>query len=727
MTRAGAARESDMYATAFALHQQARLPEARALYEQILKDRPDHFGALLLLGLMELQDENPRRALELTARATVLEPHNPDACNYHGSALLESAQGRTDQVEAAIANFDRAIALRPDYADAHYNRGNALLELRRYEDAIASYDRSIARNPAHPLALNNRGIALSDLNRHSEAIDSFNRAIALRCDDAQAYLNRGNALQELAQFQAAVASYDAAIALWPSSAQAHNNRGNALSQLQQWEPALRSYERARQLDPDLKFLPGACWHTRMRLCDWTGFEPATADLAGRIDADQAACLPLTALTVSDSARLHLEAARIFLREECPRAGAPVVFSNRRRHGRIRVGYFSADFRIHPVSLLLAEMIELFDRSRFEVIAYSFGPDTQDEMRRRLQHSFDRFLDVRDRSAADIALLARDMELDIAVDLGGFTTGARPGIFSQRAAPIQAGFLGYPATTAAPYMDYLFADVTTVPEAMRPFYSERIVYLPHSFMVHDSTRPIAPHTPTRAQAGLPPSGFVFCCFNACYKITPGIFDAWMQILKRVSGSVLWLSGDNATAANHLRRSAASRGVAAERLVFAPKLPSQSEHLRRISLADLFLDTLPYNAHATAADALWVGLPILTCAGEAFASRVTASLLSAIGLPELIAPTPCQYEARAIELATDGAELRAIRRKLAANRLTSPLFDTRLFTTHMEMALREMYERHQADQPPADIHVAPVQAAAVTRSAAVRSIDPSPVSR
>jgi len=716
MTTAGAAAEDDLYARAFALHRQGQLAEARGLYEQVLLRQPDHFGASLLLGLMELQSDNPRRAVELTARAMVLDPRNADACNYHGSALLETAQGHTAQVEAAIASYDRAVELRPDYADAHYNRGNALLELQRYEEAVASYDKSIALSPGHALAHNNRGIALSQLSRHPEAIESFDRAIAHRAGDAQAFLNRGNALQELARFEAAVASYDAAIAHAPDCAQAYNNRGNALSQLQQLGPALASYERARQLDPHLNFLPGHCWHTRMRLCDWSRFEPDTADLTASINADRAACLPLTALAVSDSARLHGQAARIFVREECPPSSTPMLFSSRRRHDRIRVGYFSADFRMHPVALLLAKMIELLDRSRFEVIAFSFGPDTQDAMQRRLRGSFDRFLDVRDRSAADIAQLARDLEIDIAVDLGGFTTGARPQIFARRAAPIQVGFLGYSGTTAAPYMDYLIADTTTVPEAMRPFYSERIVYLPHSFMVNDSRRPLAAHAPTRVQAGLPPSGFVFCCFNACYKITPPMFDVWMRILGRVPGSVLWLAVDNAEAAAHLREAAVSRGVAAERLVFAPRMPSQAEHLSRIALADLFLDTLPYNAHATAADALWAGLPLLTCAGEAFASRVSASLLSAIGLPELIATTRQQYEARAIELATDGATLAAIRRKLAANRCTTPLFDTRLFTTHMEMALSAVHERHWAGQPPADFHIAATQPAPAHTAAA-----------
>jgi predicted O-linked N-acetylglucosamine transferase (SPINDLY family) len=343
------------------------------------------------------------------------------------------------------------------------------------------------------------------------------------------------------------------------------------------------------------------------------------------------------------------------------------------------------------------------RSQFEVNAFSFGSDTGDYMRRRLETAFDRFIDVRKQSDRHVALLSRELGIDIAVDLGGFTTNSRTNIFSMRAAPIQVSYLGYPGTMGAEYIDYLIADRTLIPESDQKYYAEKLAYLPDTYLVNDSTHPIAGKTFTRAELGLPKDGFVFCCFNNNWKITPEVFDCWMKLLERISGSVLWLLEDNATAAGNLRREAENRGIASGRLIFAKRIPLP-EHLARHRVADLFLDTFPYNAHTTASDALWSGLPVLTRIGEAFAGRVAASLLNAIGLPELITTTPQAYEGLAIELATNLEKLAEIKRKLASNRLTTPLFDPQLFTKHIEAAYTTMYELYQADRSSDHIYVA-----------------------
>ena len=687
-----------LYRQGFALHQQQRLAGARALYEEVLQRQPRHFGARLLLGLVELQSGNPQRSAEQTAQAIALDPGHAAAHNYLGSALLGLGQ-----MEAAIGSYDRALALQPDYTEAQYNRGNALLDLKRYAEAVAGFDRVLALDPGHALALGNRGIALSGLKRHEAAIESYDRALAIAPGDAQIWHNRGNVLQELGQLEAALASYEAAIARNPAHAEAHNNRGNTLAQLRQFAAALASYDRAYALDPQFKFLLGHRCQMRLQLCDWEGLEADAAELAVRIERGRPAALPFNTLALSDSAELQLQAARIFIREEYP---ADISLGNSPRRGRrdkIRLGYFSADFRHHPVAVLLAEMIELHDRGRFEPYAFSLGADTQDSMRKRLEQAFDRFIDVSGRSDREVTLLARDLEVDIAVDLGGFTTGGRPRIFSARAAPLQVSYLGYPGTLGASYIDYLLADPVVIPQEARRFYAESIIDLPCGFMVHDSQRAIADPGFTRRQFGLPETAPVFCCFNNSYKIGPVTFAGWMRILKAVPGSALWLSVDGDTARTNLRRAAACNGVPAERLVFAERMSSNAEHLGRLGLADLFLDTLPYNAHATALDALWAGVPVLTCPGESFAGRVAASLLSAAGMPDLIAAAPQQYEARAIQLGRDLAQLAAIRQRLRSQRASAPLFDTPRLTSHIEAAFSAIYDRYQSGLAPASIQV------------------------
>jgi predicted O-linked N-acetylglucosamine transferase (SPINDLY family) len=741
-----------------AAHRQGRLTAARELYRQALGVRPDNFQALHLLGLIELQGNDPLSALELFQKALAINPRCAEAHNDMGSALL-----MTGRCEAALASYHRAIELKEDYAEPFYNRGNALLDLHRYGAAIESYDQAVAIKTDYAPAYANRGLArsclehyeaaiadydqalaiqpnnaeahcfrgnaLRDLGRHQAAImdydkaieynprlaeayngrgsafaklrsfqaalSSFGQAIDIKNDFCHAYSNRGNVFKELREWQAALDNYDRSVVLNPGFAEGHFNRAEVLRRLMQFDAAMAGYDRAFALKPDLPFLSGQRLHASMQVCAWRAVEADMSAMAAGIERGEPVSPPFAVLGLTDDPALQRRAAEIWVREQCPADSSLAPMPKWNRHDRIRVGYFSPDFRRHPVASLMVELFESHDRSRFEVAAFSYGPDTQDDMRKRLQSAFERFIDVRGRSDQEIALLARRMELDIAVDLGGFTEDCRPGILALRAAPLQIGYLGYPGTLGAPYMDYLIADATVVPPTHRQYYAEKILGL-HSFQPN-STRPMVEKLPTREELGLPQTGFVFCCFNTHYKITPAMFRVWMRILDKVQGSVLWLRSDNEMATANLKREAEACGVAAERLVFAPRLPSMEAHLARYRAADLFLDTFPYGAHTTAGDALWAGLPVLTRAGDAFASRVGASLLSAIELPELITTTVEQYERLAVELAVDVPRLMEIRRRLAGNRHMAALFDISRYTRDLESVYGRVYDRYQAGLP------------------------------
>ena len=789
----GEARAALAFQEALALHRQGRLDEARLLYQKALQRQPQHLHALINLGVICLQTQQPQHAIDLFGRALRTDPRNALAHNNLGNALRALAQPKEaiasyeraialapdhadayfnrgavlaelrqyeaaiasyrqaisrqpghlsaynnlglalaalqqyavavgiydealaikpdyadaannrgialrqlKQWAAAVASYDQAIASRPDYAEAYYNRANALYELKQYPAAIASYEQAITLNPTYTDAYHNRGLAYFELRQYQAAVSSYDEAIALRPDHTDAYNNRGNALQGLQNHQAAIESYDKALAIRPDFADAYNNRGSTLIDLKRYQDAVADFDRALALNPEFKDLYGARLIARMQICDWDGIEAALAELRDRIASRRRAAAPFPVLALVGSAALQRTAAETWMRDCFPDNPALPAIAKHSPHPRIRIGYFSADYREHATLHLMAGLFETHDRSRFELSVFSFGVPSQDPIRKRLEAACEHFVDVRNSSDQQIAVLAREKQIDIAIDLKGFTQDHRAGVFALRAAPLQVSYLGYPGTMGAPYMDYLIADHTLLPPGSESHYAEKIIYLPHSYQINDNRRSIGEQAFTRAQLGLPPAGMVFCCFNNSYKITPSTFDSWMRILKRTESSVLWLLEDNPTAAANLRREALRRGVSAQRLVFAPRVPL-SEHLARHRLADLFLDTLPCNAHTTASDALWAGVPLLTCAGEAFASRVAASLLHAIDLPELITSTPEQYEEVAVVLGTEPKRLADIRQKLSNRRLTAALFDTGLSTRNLETAYSRIYQRYQADLP------------------------------
>jgi predicted O-linked N-acetylglucosamine transferase (SPINDLY family) len=637
--------------------------------------------------------KRPAEALTSYDKAIALKPDYAVAHSNRANVLMD-----LKRPAEAEASYNAAIALQPDFAVAHSNRGAALRDLKRPEEALASYDKAIALKPDVAEAHYNRGNALIDLKRPAEALASYDKAIALKPDYAEAHYNRGNALRELRRPEEALASYDKAIALKPDYAEAHSSRGAALRDLKRPAEALTSYDKAIALKPDLEFHYGNLIHMKMRICDWSNLETEIAQLVHKIDHAEKVSRPFPMLASTNSPELQRKAAEIYALASYPLNSALPKIAKRQRRNKVQIAYVSADFRQHPMSYLIAGFIEALDRERFDVIGISLRSEDPSDIGQRMKQAFSKFIDVSRMRDQAVVQLMRELEVDIAIDLMGYTQGNRTNIFAQRAAPVQVSHIGFPGTMGAEYIDYVIADRIVIPvEEEASFFSEKIVLMPDTYWATDRKLAIAQRTPTRTEVGLPNNAFVYCCFNNNFKITPEVFGCWMRILKRVGGSVLWLLEDNAKAASNLRKQAEIRGVNPERLVFA-KHTSLPDHLARHRLADLFLDTLPCNAHTTASDALWAGLPVLTRSGETFAGRVAASLLNAIGLTELITSTPQAYEALAIELATNPEKLAVIKRKLANNRFTTPLFDTQMYTRHIEAAYTMMYERYQADLPP-----------------------------
>lgn len=608
------------------------------------------------------------------------------------AAALHEA-GRLAQAELI---YNHILKLQPKHFESHFLLGVIHAQRGSHADAVRRLDVALRLNPKSASAHNTRGVSLGKLRRVAEALASFDRAIALRPDNAEAHSNRANALRELDRPQEALASCERAIALKPDYPEALNNRANVLLRLKRHEEAIGDFERTLRLNPDFPYAKGMLLHTKMQLCDWRSFDSEIEAVEADLRAGKPVTTPFALLAQSGATTDQLACAQAWGREKCP--PAPAVYTgDKYRHDRIRVAYVSADFGEHPTSYLLAGLLEEHDRSRFKILGVSLGAAAPSAMRSRIAAAFDQFLDAGRKDDREVAGLLRHLEVDIAVDLMGFTHESRPGIFALRPAPVQVNYLGFPGTMGAPYMDYMIADRFAVPPEHRDRYSERIAWLPDSFQANDSQRRMSEPGPSRIDAGLPATGFVFCAFSNSYKITPAMFDAWMRLLRRVDGSVLWLLGGSAVVENNLRREAASRDVAADRLVFAPRV-GYSDYLSRYLLADLFLDTAPFNAGATASDALWAGLPLLTCSGEAFAARMAGSLLQAVGLAELVTSSLEEYERTALALARDRAAVAALKARLGQNRATAALFDGGRFRRHLEAAYHTMWRRHQEGAAP-----------------------------
>jgi len=652
-------------------------------------------ASLLEQSLKSYRQRDLPAAEHSLQRVLKAEPDNFDALNLLG--VLMTASGR--QAEAAEL-LERAVAQQPGNIGVQTNLGMAYFSLRRWEKALGICDAVLRREPDQPTALLSRAMVYFELNQLDKALHDVRLSLRARPDHPHALVFRGKVLAELGRHDAAVASFDRAIAVSPELAEAHAKRSSSLQQLDRDVEALDDLRRAHTLKPDDARLRGQIVNQQRKLCDWAGIEAATDDVAARIQRGEFSLDHFTSLSILASPGLQLKAA------QSDRRNVPLVEPlprRERRDGPIRLGYFSYNFDRHPTMLLAIEALSLHDRQRFHTTAFLYR-DRSGGFARNLDEVFDRTVDIMTTSDRDAAQLARSLDIDIAIDMDGFTLGNRLGIFRERAAPLQVGYLGYPGTVGGTYMDYIIADRTLIPPESTQHYAEKAAWLPYTYQPRDRRMLPAETRAERQAEGLPETGFVYCCFNNAYKLTPDAFADWMQILNGTEGSVLWLLKAPDLAKANLRREAVRHGVDPERLLFAAKRDLR-DHLARIALADLVLDTRPYNAHTTASDALFMGVPMLTLPGETFASRVAASLLKSIGMPELIAESREQYVADAIAIGNSPDRLAVLKAKLARNRETEPLFDIPAYTRYLEDAYTQMLDRHQRGLPADHITVVP----------------------
>lgn len=688
---------------AHALHRAGKLKDAVAAYRAVLKREPRNFDALYQLGIAHAQAGRFRDAAKCVARALELRPGHAQ-----GHFDLGSLHGRLGRPDLAAQSLERAVALDPGHADALHNLGNALSELGRKEDALAAFDRAIALRPAFASAYFNRGNVRKALQHYEAAIEDYRKALEFQPDNVQVLNNLGNILSEVRRVAEAGEVLQRALEIDPRYAHAWYNLGQLQDRHEMWEDAAASFQRAVDIDPDYPFALGALTSIKMRCCDWDAVEALAPRVIAKVRTGKPVMDPFSFMGISNSAADQLTCAKAWIQNSAPPVSPALWRGEKYRHEKIRIAYVSADFHYHPMAFLMSGLFEHHDRDRFELTAIAFDPEKDMPIRQRMKDAFDRFIVARDLTDSEIARQLRELEIDIAVDRKGHTTNSRTGVFAYRPAPVQVNYLAYPGTMGAPYIDYIFADRFVIPHGEEKHYSEKVVRLPDTYQANDSRRPISEATPTRAEAGLPERGFVFCTFNNNYKINRPFFDLWMEILHEIDGSVLWLYKANAVAVRNLIRAAAEKGIGEDRLRFGGYMPN-ADHLARLRLADLSLDTLPYGAHTTASDSLYAGMPIVTCRGPTFAGAVTSGLLHAVGLPELVVDSLADYKALVLRLARDPDMLSALKKKLKGNLKTHPLFDTTRFTRHIEAAYERIWERSQRGEAPEGFDVPPCDSA------------------
>ena len=665
-------------------------------YERALSINPDYPSTYNNLGnafkeLGQLSD-----AAKSYQNALTINPDYSESHNNLGVIFYE-----LDKYDEAVQSYNRALTIDPEYAEAHNNLGTSLNKLGQLEEAVKSYEKALIIDPDYSDSYNNLGVVQKKQGKLNAAVKSYESALAINSGDADTHNNLGIVLFELERLDDAIQSYGNAIAINPELAEAHNNLGHVFSKLNQYLDSLKAYEKASAINPDLNFLLGNILSAKMNSCNWDGLTKILNEIRVKINKNLKAIDPFTLFGLIDDPALAKKAIELRGNTDHPRSYLLPKITFYPKHSKIRIGYFSGDFRKHPVSYLTAELYELHNREDFEVHAFSLGPDTNDEMNLRIRAGVDHFHDVHAMSHKEIALLSRSLELDIAIDLAGYTAESRTDVFAMSAAPIQLSYIGFLGTMGVNYYDYLIADPIMIPEKNKKDYSEKIIYLPN-FQVNDSKDSPPDITLTREELGLPEKGFVFCCFNNTYKFTPTVFDSWARILKKVDGSVLIIFANNDLSKINLSKEIVLRGVDSERLIFGDSL-ARPEYLARFRVADLFLDTHPYNAGTTASDALRMGLPMITYIGKSYQARMGASILSSLNLPELITSSPEEYESLAIELAKNPKKLNSINAKLVSNLSTAPLYDSKLFTKSLEFAFTEIYKRCQQGLEPEHIYV------------------------
>ncbi|QWE11604.1 tetratricopeptide repeat protein [Polynucleobacter sp. AP-Titi-500A-B4] len=666
-----------------------RLESAERLARSILRVNSKDLVALQVLGLCLAMQGRITESVEPFTKAATLDPKNPELLGN-----LAKAQHGADLFAAAVKTYETLNRLIPNNAQILTDMGTSYAKLRDYDKAFLLYDKAIELHPQYFLVWSNRGNLLADLSFSSEAIDCYQKSLELNPNYPEAWTNYGNALFDLGRFDEARLAHEKALTLNSNYPEAWSNHGNALLELKLDELALESYQKAYSLKPFHPYLMGQLIGARHSLCIWNDYEPSVSQLLDALGSKKLVTIPFGILQTPANSELQKRCATIFVKDRFPTIEAQEVQKRiKPPEDRIRIGYFSSDFKNHPVGILMLNLIQAHDRSKFEVLGFFLNKKSGDEVEQGLIASFDRTFDLFGLNDVAAKNLVLEQELDIAIDLNGHTAGARTGLFAKKIAPIQINYLGYAGTSGADFYDCLIADSVAIPKVHEMHYTEKIARLPHSFFPVDTS--ISPdefgELPTRESQGLPQTGFIFSCFNNPYKITPQIFDLWMRLLKQVPESVLWLSKTSEKAMKNLQGEAVARGIDSNRLVFATRVPARKDHLSRLRLADLFLDTPNYNAHATAADALWAGVPVLTQIGETFAGRVAASQLAALDMLELIVNTPEEYFEKALELASNPQALKDLRFKLEANRLTAPLFNTNQYVQDLEQLYTELLEQ------------------------------------
>ena len=725
---------------AFKYHRSGDLQQAENIYREILKIQPDNVDALHFLGILKYQLGNYDSAIECIEKVLQRNPNDPDA--YYNLGLAFKGKGHLDK---AIACYQKALQFNPDFANAHYNLGTALQEKGQYDEAITHYQKALQLdpnlsgvyynlgiisqdkgqideaityyqkalqlNPNLSDAYNNLGLSLREKGQLDEAITCYEKALQLDPYYADAYSNLGNVFREKGQPNDAITYYQKAIELNPNFAAAYNNLGNALYDREQIEDAVACFQKALQLKPDFAEACSNLVFQFQQMCVWKELESMAGKLNGltRKSLDtgtKPAESPFLSITRHADLSTNFEIAKSWSADIArAMSNLKIHFSfDVRRTGKTKIviGYLSNDFCNHATAHLMLSLFGLHNRDEFEIFCYSYGKDDGTGYRTRIQHDCDKFVDITSFSHAEAAKRIHEDQVDILVDLKGYTEGTRLSICALRPAPVQVSYLGFPGTTGADFIDYLITDKIVTPEDHAPYFSEKFVYLPHCYQVNDNTQPISSKGWTKEDFGLPESRFVFCSFNHPYKIDPVMFDVWIRILRQVPESVLWLPFGSIIAEENLRREAKANNITSERLIFTEILP-KDEHLARLRLADLALDTRIVNGHTTTSDTLWAGVPVITLQGSHFASRVSSSILSAMGLPELITHSLEEYEGLAVRLAHNPVDLQEIRQRIAKNRLIAPLFDTPRFVRNLETAYKEMWGIFLANKAQRQIEV------------------------
>lgn len=703
------------------------------LCKYILKLYPDHLGAEVILASIYLNTENLiYQAITLIQSALKKEAKNFFIHNLYGVALMKIEKNKEakhsflnaiklnpdaadvyfnlgvlskklNEYKEAISFYSQCLEINKQYANALFNRGNIYLDnLLDYKKAISDYKAFVRLIPEHPYGNYNLGKALSLLSCHDEALVYYEKAIALKPDYAEAYVNCGSDLVLLNRFNEALAYYEKAIAIKPDYIEAYINLGNTLGSMSRHDEALINYKKAIDIKPDQDYVFGWIMYSKNHLLDWMGYDNLKEKIIKGIKNLQSIAHPFVLLSVTDDLKIHKISTEVFLRNQTEHLNHSKIIFNKHAHKKIKIGYFSADFHNHATMHLMAEMFELHDKDKFEIIGFSFGKDIQDEWRMRAKNSFNDFYEVSNLSDKEIASLSRELEIDIAIDLKGYTQENRSAIFFFGAAPIQINYLGYPGTLGAKYIDYIIADKTIIPEDKKEFYSENIIYLPGSYQPNCSKRDIDKTKISRKEFGLPEDAFIYCAFNNAYKITPQRLLSWTKILNQVNNSAIWVLTDSEKTNENLLREFNTKGIDSQRIIFAKRMPIE-KHLARLQLADLFLDTFPYNAHTTASDVLRVGLPVLTMIGQSFASRVASSLLRQLNLAELITENEQDYESIAIELGRNLKIFNSIKEKLNKNLKKTDLYNPKIITANIELAFERAYEIYLNDEAPHDIYI------------------------